>query len=130
MKWAGFRVLFVSTPDLRPLSQRSPTPVMASFICWCHVLLGRPRRLVGLPDIASYITLRVTMFASRLWTCPNQRRRPLRITSSIGESGYMRRIVSLACDPVSTLRGSHVNLHGPAFAPIRQIRCDYFFNNI
>ena len=65
---------------------------MSSFICWCHVFLGRRRRLV--PGIASSITLRVTLVASRLWTCPNQRRRPLSITSSIGERCNMRRISS------------------------------------
>ena len=59
----------------------TPTPSMSSFIWWCHVFLGRLRRLV--PGIASSITLRVTLVAYRLWTCPNQRRRPLRITSSI-----------------------------------------------
>ena len=62
----------------------TPTPVMSSVICWCHVFLGRPRRLA--PGMARFITLRVTLCASRLWTCgPNQRRRPQRITSSIGE---------------------------------------------
>ena len=64
---------------------------MSSFICWCHVFLGRPRLV---PGIASSITLRVTLVASRLWTCPDQRRRPLRITSSIGERCNMRRISS------------------------------------
>ena len=42
--------------------------------------------------MARFITLRVTLSASRLWTCPNQRRRPQRITSSIGEIFRMRRI--------------------------------------
>ena len=51
-----------------------PTPVMPSLTCCCHVFLVRPRRLV--PGIASTITLWVTLVASRLWTCPNQRRRP------------------------------------------------------
>ena len=60
----------------------TPSPVMSSLICWCHVLLGRPRRLA--PGIARSITL--TLSASRLWTCPNQRRRPLHISSSIGET--------------------------------------------
>ena len=35
--------------------------------------------------------MRVPLFASLLSTCPNQRRRPLRITSSIGASCSMRR---------------------------------------
>ena len=65
---------------------------MSSFNCWCHVFLGRPRRLV--PGMARCITLRVTLSESRLWTCPNQRRRPERITSSIGEMCRMRRISS------------------------------------
>ena len=65
---------------------------MSSFSCWGHVFLGRPRRLV--PGMARFITLRVTLSASRLWTCPNQRRRPQRITSSIGEIFRMRRISS------------------------------------
>ena len=71
---------------------------------------GRPRRLV--PGIASYITLYgqplwVT-FASLLWTCPNRRRRPLCITSSMGASCNVIFVGFLhsACDPVSTLRGS------------------------
>ena len=34
-------------------------------------IVGRPRRLA--PGIARFITLRVMLFASRLWTCPNQR---------------------------------------------------------
>ena len=66
---------------------------MSSLICWCHVFLGCHRRLV--PGIASSIILRVTLFASRIWTCPNQRRRPPRITSSIGETCRMRRISSV-----------------------------------
>ena len=65
---------------------------MSSFSCWFHVFLGRPRRLV--PGMARFITVRVTLSASRLWTCPNQRRRPQLITSSIGEMCRMRRISS------------------------------------
>ena len=65
---------------------------MSSFSCWFHVFLGRPRRLV--PGMARFITLRVTLSASRLWTCPNQRRRPQRITSSIGVMCRMRRMSS------------------------------------
>ena len=76
----------------RAISWVTPTLVMSSSICWCHVFMGRPRRLV--PGIASSITLRVTLFASLLWTCPNQRRRPQCITSSIGESCSMRRLSS------------------------------------
>ena len=43
-------------------------------------------------------------------------------------------VLRFACDPISTLRGSHprgsnrtlvVRLHRPAFAPIRQSRSDY-----
>ena len=76
----------------RATSWVTPTHVMSSLICWCHVFLGRPRRLV--PGIASSITLRMTLSASRLWKCPNQRRRPPHITSSIGETCSMRRISS------------------------------------
>ena len=76
----------------RAMSWVTPAPVMSSLICWCHVFLGRPRRLV--PGMARFITLRVTLSASRLWTYPNQRRRPQRITSSIGETCRMRRISS------------------------------------
>ena len=76
----------------RATSWVTPTPVMSSLICWYHVFLGRPRRLV--PGIAMFVTLRVTLSASRLRTCPNQRRRPQRITSSIGETCRMRRISS------------------------------------
>ena len=85
-------VLLLHSFRSRATSWVTPTHVMSSLICWCHVFLGRPRRLV--PGIASYITLRVTLSASRLWTCPNQRRRPPRITSSIGEMCSMRRISS------------------------------------
>ena len=85
-------VLFLHSFRSRATSWVTPTPVMSSLIYWCHVFLGRPRRLV--PGIARYITLRVTLFASRLWTCPNQRRRPPCITSSIGETCRMRRISS------------------------------------
>ena len=85
-------VLLLHSFRSRATSWVTPTPAMSSFICWCHDFLGRPRRVV--PGIASSITLRVTLVASRLWTCPNQRRRPLRITSSIGERCNMRRISS------------------------------------
>ena len=85
-------VLLLHSFRYRATSWVTPTHVMSSLICWCHVFLGRPRRLV--PGIASSITLRVTLSASRLWTCPNQRRRPPRITSSIGETCSMRRISS------------------------------------
>ena len=44
--------------------------------------------------MARFIILRVTLSASRLWTCPNQRRRPQRITSSIGVMCRMRRMSS------------------------------------
>ena len=75
---------------------------MSSFSCWCHVFLGRPRRPV--PGMARFITLRVTLSASRLWTCPNQRRRPQRITSSIGEIFRMRRISSFRMWSLDTPR--------------------------
>ena len=102
----------------------------------CHVFLGRPRRLV--PGIARFITLRVTLFASRLWTCPNQRRRPLRITSSIGVMCSMRRIFSFHMtfssrhseDPAKHphLRCSNLplvgHLHCPTFASMCQSRSD------
>ena len=92
------RVLRLHSFRSRATSWVTPgaTPVMSSLICWCHVFLGRTRRLVGLPGIARFITLQVTLFASRLcWTCPNQRRRPLCITSSIGVMcSSMRRISS------------------------------------
>ena len=68
----------------------TPTPVMSSLTCWCHVFLGRPRLLV--PGIARSTTLQVTVFSSLVWTCPNQRRRPLHITSSTGTRCNMRRI--------------------------------------
>ena len=89
-------VLHLHSFRSRATSLVTSTPVMSSLICWCHVFLGRPRRLVGLPGIARFITLRVTLSASRFWTCPtpNQRRRPPRITSSIGETCRMRRISS------------------------------------
>ncbi len=74
-------VLLLHSFRSRTTSWVTPTPAMSSFVCWCHVFVGRPRRLV--PGIASSITLHVTLVAYRLWTCPNQRRRPLRITSSI-----------------------------------------------
>ena len=86
------RVLLLHSFQSRATSCVTPTPARSSFICWCHVFLGRPRRLV--PGIASSITLRVTVFASRLWTCPNQWRRPLWITSSIREMCNMRQISS------------------------------------
>ena len=85
-------VLLLHSFRCRATSWVTPMPAMSSFICWRHVFLGRPRRLV--PGIASSITLRVTLVASRLWTCQNQRRRPLHITSSIGERCNMRRISS------------------------------------
>ena len=59
----GF-VLLLHSFRSRATSWVTPTPAMSSFICWCHVFLGRPRRLV--PGIAISITLRVTLVASRL----------------------------------------------------------------
>ena len=38
----------------RATSRVTPMPVMSSLVGWCHVFLGRPRRLV--PGIASSIT--------------------------------------------------------------------------
>ena len=109
----------------------TPTPVMSSFICWCHVFLGRPRRLV--PGTARSITLRVTLFASLLWTCPNQRRQSLRITSLIGERCNMRRISALETPRIPRkhphLCGTNlplvVHLHRPAFTSIRYIMPSY-----
>ena len=86
-------VLRLHSVRSRAMSWVTPTAVMSSFSCWGHVFLGRPRRLV--PGMARFITMRVTLSASRLWTCPNQRRRPQGITSSIGEIFRMRRIFSL-----------------------------------
>ena len=77
------RVLLLDTFRSRATSWVTPTAVISSLSCWCHVFLEHPRRLA--PGIARFITLRETVLASRLWTCPNQRRRPPRITSSIGE---------------------------------------------
>ena len=85
-------VLRLHSVRSRAISWVTPTAVMSSFSCWFHVFLGRPRRL--LPGMTRFITLRVTLSASRLWTCPIQRRRPQRITSSIGEMCRMRRISS------------------------------------
>ena len=85
-------VLRLHSVRSRAMSWVTPTAVMSSFSCWSHVFLGRPRRLV--PGMARFITLRVTLSASRLWTCPNQRRRPQRITASIGDIFRMRRISS------------------------------------
>ena len=75
-------VLRLHSVRSRAISWVTSTAVMSSFSCWFHVFLGRPRRLV--PGMARFITVRVTLSASRLWICPNQRRRPQRITSSIG----------------------------------------------
>ena len=75
------RVLRLHSFRSRATSLVTPTSVMSSLSCWCHVFLGRLRRLA--PGIARFITMRVTLLASRLWTCPNQRRRPPCITSSI-----------------------------------------------
>ena len=88
----GGLVLLLYSFLTRATSWVTPAPVMSSFICWCHVLSGSTRRLV--PGIARSIILRVTLFASVLWTCPNQRPRSLHITSSIGERCNMRRIFS------------------------------------
>ena len=63
------RVLLLHSFRSRATSWVTPTPVMLSLICWCHVLLGRPRRLA--PGITSAITLRVTLFASRFVLASN-----------------------------------------------------------
>ena len=44
-------VLLLHSFRSRATSWVTPTPAMSSFICWCHIFLGRPRRLV--PGIAS-----------------------------------------------------------------------------
>ena len=49
----------------RATSWVTPTPAMSSFICWCHVFLGRPRRLVR--GTVRSITLHVRI--SYLDTC-------------------------------------------------------------
>ena len=84
------RVLHLHSFRSRATSWVTPTPVMSSLICWCHVFLGRSRRLVH--GITRSVTLHVALFKYLLWTCPNQRRQPLHITSSIGASCNMRLI--------------------------------------
>ena len=39
-------VLLLHSFRSRATSWVTPTPAMSSFICWCHVFLGRPRRVV------------------------------------------------------------------------------------
>ena len=86
-------------PVYRGICWVTPTPVMSSLIFWCNVFLERPRRLVS--GTVRSITLRVTLFTvTHLWTCPIQRRRPLRITSSIGER----------CSRISSFR-LHIQLY-------------------
>ena len=41
--------LLGASSSSRATSWVPPTPVMSSFICWCHVFLGRPRRLAPHP---------------------------------------------------------------------------------
>ena len=65
----------------------TPTPNMASIIYSCHVFWG-PRLL---PCILRFITLWVTLFESLCWTCPNQRRRQMRITLSMGAAIFSMR---------------------------------------
>ena len=105
----------------RATSWVTPTPVMSSLICCCHVFLGRPRRLVR--GIARFITLRGPLSASRLWTCPNQRRRPPRITTSIGETCRMRRIFSFrmwsSLDTSSSPWKQYISCWSPSLPSIR-----------
>ena len=65
------------------------TLIMYSLICWWYVFLVHPRRLETV-----IVRSMLTVFTCFLWTCPNQRRRPLLITSSIGANFDMRQISS------------------------------------
>ena len=76
------------------------THVMSSLICWCHVFLGRPRRLV--PGIASSITLRVTLSGHVQTNEDGHRASPRRSVKRVVCVGFLR----FARDVVSTLRGS------------------------
>ena len=66
---------------------------MSSLICRCHVLSGSHLRIVP-TWLCKVHHSWVTLLASLLWACPNQPKRPLRISSSIGERCNMRRISS------------------------------------
>ena len=54
---------------------------MSSLICCLHVSIERPRHLSL--SCAKFMTLRATLSFSRHCTFPNQRRRPLYMTSTI-----------------------------------------------
>ena len=81
----------------------TPTSLISPLICCRHMLLGLPRRLT--PGSAEFIILRATLFSSRLCTCTNHRRRPLRMISSIG-GRFSIRFISLfrACPNLDTPR--------------------------
>ena len=51
-------VLLLHSFRSRATSWVTPTPVKSSLICWCHVFLGRPRRLVpGTKLVSFYCTI-------------------------------------------------------------------------
>ena len=103
--WVGL-VLLLHSFRSRATSWVTPTPAMSSFICWCHVFLGHPRRLV--PGIANYITLRVTLFASLIWTYRNQRRRRSAELRWSAKGVLCVECLRFACDPVSCVHIIHV----------------------
>ena len=80
-------------------------PYLPYLICCFHVFLGRPRRLT--PGSVKFIPLRATLFSSRLCTCPDHRRRPLRIISLIGWRFSSRLVLHSICAPASIPQRSH-----------------------
>ena len=91
------RVLLFHSFRSRATSLVTTTSVMSSLSCWCHVFLGRPRRLA--PGIARFVTLRVTFPANMLTL--GQRRQALALErqrrrrgDDVGQTLFRRRLAT------------------------------------
>ena len=88
--WVG--LVLLHSFRSRATSWVTHTPVMSPLSVGAMSSWGVLVVLYAVPGITRSTTLRVTLYAYLRWTCPNQRREPLRITSSIGERCNVRRI--------------------------------------
>ena len=98
-------LLLLNSLRSRAISTVSPNSLMSSLICCFHVFLGHLCRLTA--GGAKFVTLRATLFSSRLCTCTDHRRRPLRMITSIGGRFISRLSVHSGWTPASIPQGSH-----------------------
>ena len=73
----AFIPIYTGSPKSSSSTVTPSSPLMSSLICCFHVFLRRPCRLT--PGGATFTTLWVTLFSSRLYKCP---RAGLMVTSN------------------------------------------------